>query len=356
MIDVSLFGGPGGWCEGARPLGIHPIGIEIDPWACATRAAAGHQTIRQDVRTLTVREGTVRGLIASPPCPEFSAANSNRRGLDSEEGMLTMEPLRLIRECRPEWVAMEQVPGVLGIWADVYRPALEGLGYSCSARILCAADYGVPQERYRAILIASRTRRVVWPTQTHTPLPSMFGEPPWVTFGEAMCIADRFRLSHTTHERVLIDTDRPSPTVAGHRAPRWSFGVLTTGRGTNRLGPLGQTRTVDAPAPTVGGSSGQLAYIPEWAEKRPSTTVMSDTRVWPPGHKVTPADIKAGRDHLYTTRAGLTAVRLQPWQLGVLQSFPADYPWQGNKTNQCRQIGNAIPVLMARAILSALTS
>jgi site-specific DNA-cytosine methylase len=106
----------------------------------------------------------------------------------------------------------------------------------------------------------------------------------------------------------------------------------------------------------IGGSSGQFALLnpPGWVHKRPATTVMGDTRIWPPGHKVNAADIKARRDHLYTTRAGNTALRLTISQLGVLQSFPVDYPWQGNKTQQAKQVGNAVPPLLAAAMLSAL--
>jgi DNA (cytosine-5)-methyltransferase 1 len=48
-VILDLFAGPGGWSEGLRELGLADVGIEIDRWACATRAAAGHATIRADV-------------------------------------------------------------------------------------------------------------------------------------------------------------------------------------------------------------------------------------------------------------------------------------------------------------------
>ena len=75
-VDVDLFAGPGGWDEAGRSLGITPVGIELDAAACATRAAAGHRTVRADVAAYPVAHlaGNVRGLIASPVCTTFSAA------------------------------------------------------------------------------------------------------------------------------------------------------------------------------------------------------------------------------------------------------------------------------------------
>ncbi|MCY0963541.1 DNA cytosine methyltransferase, partial [Streptomyces sp. H27-H5] len=71
---LDLFAGPGGWSEGLRALGLRDIGIEIDASSCATRAAAGHTTIRADVAAYPTAplHGKVTGLIASPPCQTFS--------------------------------------------------------------------------------------------------------------------------------------------------------------------------------------------------------------------------------------------------------------------------------------------
>ena len=83
MIRVD-YAGPGGACEGLRTLGLEPVGIEWDAAACATRAAAGHLTIRADLATYRPhhRPGSVVGYWASPPCqtmkPEYALAISSR--------------------------------------------------------------------------------------------------------------------------------------------------------------------------------------------------------------------------------------------------------------------------------------
>ena len=79
---------------------------------------------------------------------------------------LVAEPARFIHACRPEWVTLEQVPAVLPLW-QVYAAELGTMGYSVWCGKLNAADYGVPQTRERAILIASRVRRVARPEPTH---------------------------------------------------------------------------------------------------------------------------------------------------------------------------------------------
>ena len=74
-VDLDLFAGPGGWDVAAGALGMAPVGIELDAAACATRAAAGHPTIRYDVADFPAEfyAGEVRGLIGSPVCTTFSA-------------------------------------------------------------------------------------------------------------------------------------------------------------------------------------------------------------------------------------------------------------------------------------------
>jgi DNA (cytosine-5)-methyltransferase 1 len=92
------------------------------------------------------------------------------------------------------------------------------------------------------------------------------------------------------------------------------------------------------PAHTITGK-GTAA----WVQERPSTTVCGDARIGRPGHK--------DRDQGEAQR---DSVRVTVQEAGILQSFPADYPWQGTKTAQYRQVGDAVPPLLAAAILRPL--
>ncbi|WP_245236423.1 DNA cytosine methyltransferase, partial [Streptomyces roseus] len=175
-LILDLFAGPGGWSEGLSALGLRDVGIEIDGAVCATRAAAGHSTIRADVAAYPTAQlgGKVTGLIGSPPCQTFSAAGLRagntdlplchqalddlarghdtratlRTGCADSRSLLVVEPLRYALDLRPEWIALEEVPAVLPLFEHTAR-LLAAAGYSTWAGVLNAADFGLPQTRRR---------------------------------------------------------------------------------------------------------------------------------------------------------------------------------------------------------------
>lgn len=190
---LELFAGSGGASEGIRRAcpDMPAVGIEWDAAACATRRAAGLLTIRADVAAYPVEPfiGRVTGLWLSPPCPDFSSAGK-RAGIEGTSGHLIFQVLRWTLALRPTWLACEQVPEVLPWWRHFARQLEREAGYKTWTGVLCAADYGVPQERYRAVLMAHADRPVQPPEPTHaeTPHPSMFGDElaPWVSMAEGL--------------------------------------------------------------------------------------------------------------------------------------------------------------------------
>jgi DNA (cytosine-5)-methyltransferase 1 len=297
---VDLCSGARGW-EALTELDA--VGIEMDPWACATSKAAGYLTLRQDIRTIDPRRFKgYDGVIASPPCQDASTANQGKKL--PERAALVWEPHRFIDVIRPQWVALEQVPSVLVVWRW-YEAWLRSIGYETWAGVLSAERYGVPQVRKRAVLIAHRDRRVFQPPPTHR----------------------GYNTSKGRHEPPNL-LDLPSALNAYE-------GGVTIDRRMNNAPIVG----ADRPAPTVTVSAGGKS---QWLLHRPATTVCADPRVAAPGHHDGPqmAD----------------AARLNVADAARLQSFPADWPWQGTKTAVHRQIGNAIPPLLAAAILQQVSS
>ncbi len=175
------------------------MGLEWDEAACKPRAAAGQLTVRSDVALYPTWPfvGRTRGLIASPPCQAWSmagrrlglvdqplvhaAVNDLAAGRDTREcllaacrdhrSLLAAEPMRYLHALNtvgePEWVALEEVPAVLPLWKQ-YAATLRTWGFSAWCGILTAADFGVPQTRRRAILLASRVRPAQPPLPAHT--------------------------------------------------------------------------------------------------------------------------------------------------------------------------------------------
>jgi len=345
-----LFAGPGGACQGILDAtGRHPVGVEYGADEIATRDAAGHVSIQADLFTFapTDLDCEIDGLWASPPCPAFSMAG-DRRGMPDvdrlrlnadrwvlapgtrwadESSELIMATLRWVDYHRPRWVVFEQVPPVLPVWEGAFNGMLRH-GYRGWVGVLNAADYGVPQTRKRAFLIMSVDGNAKPPlaTHAHDPQPTLFGEclRPWVSMADALGWG-RDVGSAPTRDWVIntgrgwvkggdredaqkVSLDRAAPTVTGLSGRQW---VLRAGSVTGKF--QSTQRGITEPAPTVGGIGNDAAG---WAWEQPETSI-----------------------------------RCTVDELAVLQSFPSGYPFQGSKTSQFKQVGNAVPPLLAQRIV-----
>lgn len=405
-IILDLFAGPGGWSHALTVLGARDIGLEWDEWACKTRARAGQLTIRTDVAGYPawIFSGRILGLIASPPCQAWSMAGKRlglvdqplvhqavadlAAGRDTRErllgacadarSLLAAEPMRYLHALNlagePEWVLMEEVPDVLPLWRQ-YAEILRGWGLSVWTGILNAADYGVPQTRKRAILLASRTRTAAPPPPTHAQSAepeSLFGpgRERWVSMAEALGWGA---------------TDRPVPTVCAGGGPgggpepfpSGSRRTLTDARdrgtwtphpdaelvlasrkeGSIRANRPGENRTASAPVPAFTAEADRWSWSLRSNNQTNATVRRADEPagtlffghranecVWIPDHASGIPDDEQ--------QAAPAPIKITAREAGVLQSFPADYPWQGNKGQTFSQIGNAVPPRLAAHLLA----
>ncbi len=344
---------------------------------------------------------------------ELAAGNDSRRawreGCCDERSLLTVEPLRFALALKPRWVALEQVPAVLELWT-LFASLLSAHGYETAAGVLSAERYGVPQTRKRAFLIASLDGPVCLPEATHRSYnprrrevpEDELGLRPWVSMAEALGwtpseeVGFPRRNDTPSNHPAKTDTgayrnrDRrpacnPAPTLTAKtrswtrkpcvqirrsgeritegfdptsapaqaittRVNRWqAHGVDGGWAWRNGNQPNAAIRAAGEPAPTVhfGHALNQIEWVPAWAGRRPATTVSCDRRVHPPGHKQNASD-PPGR---FEQRRGANAVRVTVCQAAVLQGFPAGYPWQGTRTRQFEQVGNAVPPPLARRVL-----
>lgn len=164
---ADLFCGAGGLSEGFRQAGyVIVAGVDTDPDACATfgrnfrPAQALHADIRQPEsrRQFLKIAGDVDVLIGGPPCQAFSQVRNHARLIDDPRNSLYREFVHSVREILPVAFVMENVPGLqqMGVKEQVLQDlALHGK-YRVSAQLLDAADFGVPQTRKRLIFIGLR--------------------------------------------------------------------------------------------------------------------------------------------------------------------------------------------------------
>jgi DNA (cytosine-5)-methyltransferase 1 len=318
MTAIDLFAGPGGLDLAAARLGIPTYGIEFSPDACATRRAAGLPTIEGDVRDYGPADfPTADTLLGGPPCQPFSVAGNGegrtllahllRRAkfmaaretppaapLD-ERSTLVLEPLRWALEAmdagRPyRTIVLEQVPQVLPVW-QTYADLLRAEGYTAVCGVLNAVEYGVPQTRRRAVLVASLDRSATLPVPTHRP----------------------YRRSGPVSTPMDELARLPFVSMGDALPHRGEFTVISnygTGGDPKNRG----RRQSTAPAATVTGKISRFRIV-------------------------APDDSELPR---------FTAA-----EAGQLQTFPADYPWTGRDIGQ--QVGNAVPPLLAAHVLSAAT-
>ena len=164
MKAISLFSGVGGLDMGFERAGIETVlQAERDPWCLEVLAKHWPETERvTDVRD--VQGGRVDLIYGGFPCQDVSVAGK-RAGLGGERSGLWFEFHRVLRELRPRWAVIENVPGLLssnkGRDFAVILDGLEDLGYSVGWAVLDAQHFGVPQRRRRVFIVAGATGRSV---------------------------------------------------------------------------------------------------------------------------------------------------------------------------------------------------
>lgn len=178
-ISVDLFAGIGGVALGFQQAGIHtPVSVDIDEWSMLTYMVNLGKNpnkpvayIRKDIRNVKGTEiiemmlqlgyePFIDILHTSPPCTDFSTANSKRVSMGCGwvgSRYCVLESVRLIRELRPKYFTLENVPGMIRYplrpLFDQFLFEMRQAGYNCTWKILNAADFGVPQNRPRVFVI-----------------------------------------------------------------------------------------------------------------------------------------------------------------------------------------------------------
>ncbi len=273
-------------------------------------------------------------VIGGPPCQGFSLLNRNRR-VDPRK-QLWRPFMDIVRRSGARVFAMENVRQLLGSEElEEIREVAEDQGFQVTDALLCAADYGVPQERYRAFVVGSRLGP---PSPAFPPMPSHGKSadtgplPPWRTVHDA--IADLPTPVGTT----LHDLPAPLDLHFG-RSPteksRLRYRAVPPGGNRFDLQRNAPDLTPDCWIRKKTGGTDLFGRL--WWD-RPSVTIRTEFFKPEKGRYLHP-DQHRPITHREAAR---------------LQSFPDDFIFKGNKSEIARQIGNAVPPLLGRAVAQSV--
>ncbi|WP_329288049.1 DNA cytosine methyltransferase [Streptomyces sp. NBC_01455] len=324
--SVEICAGAGGQASGLHNAGFkHTALIEIDKDACQTlrdntaqnREWAGCKVIEADLREfdpagLGLEPGELDLLAGGVPCPPFSAAGK-QLGRDDERDLFpTM--LDLIDHLEPKAVMIENVRGLLDPKFAEYRQEiikrLESMGYEeCYWEVLEARNYGVPQLRPRAILVAMKPEYAQYFEHSTPPKGKE------VTVGEALHDSMRARFD-------AVEADPRAENAFKKWFEKASEGVAPT---------------------VVGGSKkhGGADLGPTRAKR-----AWGDLGVCGLGVANDPKEMKDAERDLFAS----AGPKLTVTQAALIQGFDEDWKFSGRKTAAYRQVGNAFPPPVAQAV------
>jgi len=355
---VDLFCGAGGLSEGFRQAGFRVLaGLDFDAAAGRTFESTHPEatffcgriqdvSVSDILKATGLRPGMLDVLVGGPPCQGYSVYN-HQRGVHDPRAGLFREYLRIVAGLKPRWLVMENVAGLTSI-ADggIIREIQEGmnlLGYEVRWQILKAEVYGVPQERRRIFFIANRiSASIEFPQPTHGP-----GLKPYVTVWDAISDLP----PRKNGEAAEIDYYAVAPENAYQRELRKGVRYLAN-HAASRLSSVNEARMKHIPA---GGSWRDIPFelLPEGMKRakrsdhtkrygRPRKTDLACTIL-------TKCDVHWGA-YIHPDQDRAITVR----EAARLQSFPDTFIFQGSRTEQYVQVGNAVPPLLGRAVAKAL--
>lgn len=336
---IDLFSGAGGFTWGFVQTGrVEPIfANDFNEWAVRTyNANFGAHCVAGDIDELLdaspARIPKADIVIGGPPCQGFSLLNKNKAC--DQRKQLWRAYMDVVRRSKPAAWVMENVPELLKSdeFVKIVREAGE-LGYSYAASVLNAADFGVPQRRRRAFIVAVRNGQPKLPQSTHrstAQVGDMFGRTllPWRTVRDA--IGD---LPKPMGTEIRRDVDPPLDL---------HFGRNPTAKSMERY------RCVPEGGNRVDLQKRRPDLLPDcWKDKQGGTDLFG--RLWwdRPAFTIRTEFFKPEKGrYLHPSRHRPITHR----EAARLMSFPDEFQFTGTKIEVARQIGNAVPPLLSRRV------
>ena len=336
MTIIDLFSGCGGLSLGFEMAGFD-VKLAIDNWEDALvtyrHNHKGTSTLNADLLTLDPVQvesdynlHDIEVIIGGPPCQGFSVAG--KRIIDDDRNKLYKSFVRFVNHFKPKAFVMENVPNILSIGNGAVKESIikdfSELGYNVQYKVLIASDYGVPQNRRRAIFVGLLDGEYIFPQPT-----------------TEIRVTTKEAISDLPEETVNDGDCYPiEPQSDYQRLMRENSSVLNNHQATEHTA---ETRRIIAMVPD--GHNYKCLPKEMWSLRK---VHIAWTRM---DSKKPCFTIDTGHNHhFHYSYNRVPTVR----ESARIQSFPDTFLFIGGKGSQLKQVGNAVPPLMANAIAKQL--
>lgn len=290
------------------------------------------QNIKKEIISVA-KKRKVNMIVGGPPCQGFSLKGKNL-GLDDPRNFLFLEYYDLVKEIRPEVFIIENVKNLLnaenGYFKNQILEKFSSLGYIVDYGVLNAKNFGVPESRERAIIIGSLTRSIDLPNGSSeiVTVRDAISDLAYLNSGEGIFETDYINKPQSSYQKKLRGKKLYNHTATNHTKDALSKLAM--------IPPEGDKSSLPKEL------HGKQKFATTWSRLQWDTySPTIDTRFDTPSN---------GRNsHPYLNRA------ITPREAARIQSFNDDFIFYGPKSAVCKQIGNAVPPLLATAIGLAIT-
>lgn len=337
---LDLFCGAGGFSAGVEQVEnfITVVGLDFDKYAIETFAknfpaatCICGNILDENVKKQVIEESRKRKvnmIIGGPPCQGFSLKGKNL-GLKDSRNFLFKEYFSVVKELQPDLFIIENVKNILNSSNHYFRDEIlreiKELGYIVNYGVVNAKNYGVPQSRERAIFIASKTKFINFPNpvENKTTVRDAISDLAYLESGEGEIISSYINKPQSEYQKSLR-----GKLLQYHKASTHSTTAI------DKLKQIPAEKGKEyLPKELLGKQKFSTTWSRlEWDSVSPTIDTRFDT----------PSNGK--NSHPFLNRA------ITPREAARIQSFKDDFYFCGPKVAVCKQIGNAVPPLLAKAI------
>ncbi|TCO72141.1 DNA cytosine methyltransferase [Marinisporobacter balticus] len=347
---IDLFCGCGGFSKGFEQAGFN-IKLGLDSWKDATKTYEYNFpdsiVVNDDITNITgkslldlmdLNNDSIDVIIGGPPCQGFSV--SGKRLIDDPRNTLYKSFVRIVNDIKPKIFVMENVPGLIRLFngkaKDEIMEDFRNIGYNVQVKMLSADEYGVPQKRKRVFFVGVDENQIINSDK--------------FSFPELTHGVDKDLLPFVNCKDAISDLDYISDEVPLGDGVHYSTNANTIYQ--KKMRDDSDMLFNHVTAVHKAETKRIISLVPDGGNYKDLPEHLKDTRkvniAWTRMNSSKPSfTIDTGHNHHFHYRANRVPTARESARI---QSFPDKFRFIGTKTSQLKQVGNAVPPMLAEVI------